>query len=400
MRFFHLSDLHIGKQLHYYNLREDQKHILGQIITYAEEIHPDAVIIAGDIYDKTVPSAEAVALFDDFLTQLSGIRPVIPVLVISGNHDSAERLQYAADILRDHEIYLAGFAPEDPDEYIANVTLKDAYGEVDFYLLPFFKPSYVKNIWDGKKPITYSEAVRRMIKREEIDYEGRRNVLISHQFYTGGGIETKTCDTEICDPENCDPEICVPETVSAGGIDQVDIEAVRYFDYVALGHLHGARSVGEPHIQYCGAPLKYSVNESQQIKSLAMIHLKEKGEKPEIVKLPLHPIRDVRKKRGLLQEILDNAKEEEKDDYISITITDETDPYKPKEQLEKVYTHILEVRADNTRTRQKLEESGEELQIKDPLSIFCDFYEEIQGKALTEEERRVIEETLEKAKGE
>lgn len=385
MKFFHLSDLHIGKQLHRYNLKEDQQVILKEVITYAKELRPDAIVIAGDIYDKSVPSAEAVNVFDEFLTDLSEITPEIPILIISGNHDSPDRLKYASEILKRHHIYFAGNVPERPEEHIEKVTLHDAYGEVDFYLLPFMKPAYVKNIFVDGTPETYSDAVKEIIKREKIDYKDKRNVLVSHQFYVGEKAES---------PETCDSEV-----FSVGGIDNVDIGSVKEFDYVALGHLHGAQCIGKPEIRYCGTLLKYSVSESTQNKSLTVVTLKAKGEKPEIENYPLHPLRDVRKKKGTLDEIIKEAQETEKDDYISITLTDEIDPYKPKEQLERIFSHILEIRVDNQRTRTKLKEMDEELVMKDPFTSFAEFYKEMQGREMNGEEETIMKEIFDKAKG-
>lgn len=385
MKFFHLSDLHIGKQLHRYNLKEDQQVILKEVITYAKELRPDAIVIAGDIYDKSVPSAEAVNVFDEFLTDLSEITPEIPILIISGNHDSPDRLKYASEILKRHHIYLAGNVPERPEEHIEKVTLHDAYGEVDFYLLPFMKPAYVKNIFVDGTPETYSDAVKEIIKREKIDYKDKRNVLVSHQFYVGEKAES---------PETCDSEV-----FSVGGIDNVDIGSVKEFDYVALGHLHGAQCIGKPEIRYCGTLLKYSVSESTQNKSLTVVTLKAKGEKPEIENYALHPLRDVRKKKGTLDEIIKEAQETEKDDYISITLTDEIDPYKPKEQLERIFSHILEIRVDNQRTRTKLKEMDEELVMKDPFTSFAEFYKEMQGREMNGEEETIMKEIFDKAKG-
>lgn len=385
MKFFHLSDLHIGKQLHRYNLKEDQQVILKEVITYAKELRPDAIVIAGDIYDKSVPSAEAVNVFDEFLTDLSEITLEIPILIISGNHDSPDRLKYASEILKRHHIYLAGNVPERPEEHIEKVTLHDVYGEVDFYLLPFMKPAYVKNIFVDGTPETYSDAVKEIIKREKIDYKDKRNVLVSHQFYVGEKAES---------PETCDSEV-----FSVGGIDNVDIGSVKEFDYVALGHLHGAQCIGKPEIRYCGTLLKYSVSESTQNKSLTVVTLKAKGEKPEIENYPLHPLRDVRKKKGTLDEIIKEAQETEKDDYISITLTDEIDPYKPKEQLERIFSHILEIRVDNQRTRTKLKEMDEELVMKDPFTSFAEFYKEMQGREMNGEEETIMKEIFDKAKG-
>ena len=378
MKLFHLSDLHIGKQLHHYNLREDQEHILREVIDYAKELHPDAIMIAGDIYDKSVPSAEAVAVFDDFLTELSLIEPVIPILMIAGNHDSAQRLDYASRILGHHNIHIAGNPPETREQKIKKVTLTDEHGEIDFYLLPFLKPGYVRNVFDEPAE-SYSDAVLKLIAREQIDWK-RRNVLISHQFYIGNGQTPKTCDSE---------------NISVGGIDQVDIDGVKQFDYVALGHLHGAQKVFMENIRYCGTLLKYSVSESGQEKSLHVISLGEKGEEISVEKLPLHPLRDVRKLRGKLTDLIEEALPENRDDYVSITLTDEVDPYKPKEQLEKVYSHILEIRVDNTRTRQRLEDFQEEITLVGPLEIFGDFYKEIQGKELSSEEQALILDILE-----
>ena len=379
MRFFHLSDLHIGKQLHHYSLKEDQEHILGEIIEYVGKLHPDAVVIAGDIYDKPVPSAEAVTLFDDFLTRLAKIRPQIPVMIISGNHDSADRLRYAAGILKEEKIYLAGSVPQKEEEHIEKVALKDEWGEVNFFLLPFLKPAYVRRLFEENPPETYSDAVNRLIKRENINFKDERNVLISHQFYMGSYL----------------PETCDSETISIGGLDQIDITGVEPFDYVALGHLHGKQKVKDEHIRYCGTPLKYSVSEASHTKALTVVTLGEKGKSVKIEEYPLHPLRDVRKITGKLKEIL--KEELSPEDYVSITLTDETDPYHPKEQLETVFSKILEVRIDNTRTRTKWMEA-EELVLKTPEENFADFFEKMQGRTMDPEEETLILQILEEAR--
>ena len=379
MRFFHLSDLHIGKQLHHYSLKEDQEHILGELIEYAGKLHPDAVVIAGDIYDKPVPSAEAVTLFDDFLTRLAKIRPQIPVMIISGNHDSADRLRYAAGILKKEKIYLAGSVPQKEEEHIEKVALKDEWGEVNFFLLPFLKPAYVRRLFEENPPETYSDALNRLIKRENINFKDERNVLVSHQFYMGSYL----------------PETCDSETISIGGLDQIDITGVEPFDYVALGHLHGKQKVKDEHIRYCGTPLKYSVSEASHTKALTVVTLGEKGESVKIEEYPLHPLRDVRKITGKLKEIL--KEERSPEDYVSITLTDETDPYHPKEQLETVFSKILEVRIDNTRTRTKWMET-EELVLKTPEENFADFFEKMQGRTMDPEEETLILQILEEAR--
>lgn len=389
MRFFHLSDLHIGKQLHHYNLREDQEHILGEVISYAEKLHPDAVVIAGDIYDKSVPSGEAVTVFDDFITGLSRIVPAIPILIISGNHDSARRLDYASRLLGSHQIYIAGKAPETEEEHLRKITLQDEYGDVHFWLLPFLKPGYVRGLCGGELPESYTAAVRAVLEREQIDPE-ERNVIVSHQFYTGKDMDTG---------EDVAPETCDSELLSVGGIDNVDISVLRDFDYAALGHLHGAQKVGAEHIRYCGTLLKYSVSESGQKKMLHMVELGAKGSSARVEKLPLHPLRDVRKLRGELAEVINAAQPEQRDDYVSVTLTDEIDPYKPKEQLEKVYSHILEVRMDNERTRKKLEFAEEEICIEDPARVFSDFFREMQGREMSEEEKKIVDNVFDRVKG-
>lgn len=383
MKFFHLSDLHIGKQLHHYNLRADQQHVLTEVIALAEEIRPDAILIAGDIYDKSVPSGEAVSLFDDFLTRLSNIQPAIPVLIIAGNHDSAQRLDYASRLLGRHHIYIAGKVPEMENEYLKRVTLTDGYGKVNFYLLPFLKPGYVRGLCGGELPESYTDAVKRILEREDINL-GERNVLLSHQFYTGNGDAPSTCDSEL---------------LSVGGIDSVDISAVKGFDYVALGHLHGAQRAGADYIRYCGTLLKYSVSEAEHEKSLHVVELGAKGEPVCVKKIPVHPLRDVRKLRGNLADIIAQADPSHREDYVSVTLIDEIAPYKPKEQLEKMYSHILEVRIDNERTRKKLKFSEEDIRIEDPLSVFREFYKEMQNREMTVEEQGVLNKVFDAVKG-
>lgn len=378
MRFFHLSDLHLGKQLHGYSLLEDQRHILREITEYAKKLRPDAVVIAGDIYDKSVPSAEAVTLFDDFLTELATFESMA-VFIISGNHDSASRLEYAGRLLGQQGIYIAGHAA-----YLKKVTLTDAFGEVDFYLLPFLKPGYVRHLFENENIETYSDAVRLILEKENID-TARRTVLISHQFYTGNG-ET--------------PAICDSELFSVGGIDNVDTAVLPDFDYVALGHLHGAQQVGQENVRYCGTPLKYSVSEAAHVKSLYVVELGKKDTPAVVTTYPLHPLRDVRVVRGTLQEIIAQAAAGNRNDYISVTLTDETEPYKPKEQLEQVYSHILEIRVDNARTRKRLEEFDEEIHLEDPVSMFAEFYQEIQERELTEAERIFVMDVWESVKEE
>ncbi|NLP15514.1 MAG: exonuclease SbcCD subunit D [Clostridiales bacterium] len=382
MKIFHISDLHIGKQLHFYNMKDDQIAILAQIVDRARELRPDALIIAGDIYDKTVPSAEAYTIFNRFLNDMSELKPDIPVLIIAGNHDSAERLNYASAFLEKENIFISVQSPGNEDEYLKKIVLKDEYGDVNFYMLPFTKPGHVRHLFDEGIVTSYDSAVKALIKRENIDYS-KRNVLISHQFYISGDVSPETCDSE-------------QVYITVGGIDSVDIEAVKDFDYVALGHLHGAQSIGMKHIRYSGTPLKYSVSEEKHVKAITMVTLNDKGSEPVIDRIPLYPIRDVRSEKGLISDIISRATDTNRHDYISITITDEDEIYRPKDQLEEHYDHILEVKIDNSRTRARLEAEDLEAAVLDPLEAFKQFYQEMQGVPMSSEEESIMIDVINK----
>lgn len=375
MKIFHLSDLHIGKQLHHYSLKEDQQFILEQILERIGEERPDAVLFAGDIYDSTVPSAEAVALFDEFLTRLSEMETA--VFIIAGNHDSGKRLSYASRILSGSRIHIAGLPPQQPDEHIQKVTLEDEYGPVDFYLLPFTKPSHVR-LLTQEQNLSCHQAVKLLLEREEID-TGRRNVILSHQFYTAGGRAPEQSDSEI-------------HTV--GGLDQVDVSLLDVFDYAALGHIHRPQKMGRDSVRYCGTPLQYSISEAGDEKSITRVTMGEKGSSPVIEMIPLKPMHPVRKLSGTLLEILENAETEEEENYVSITLTDDIDPYYPKERLEELYHRILELRIDNARTRRILDFTGTEVEIMNPKEAFVRFFQEMNGREMTEEEEGRIEEII------
>lgn len=380
MKLFHISDLHIGKQLHYYNLARNQVEILGQIVKKAKEYRPDVILIAGDIYDKSVPSAEAYAIFDTFLIELSEITPSIPVLMIAGNHDSAERLNYASTFLEKHNIYISVLPPQHEEERLRRLVLQDSYGEVNFYLLPFTKPGYVRQLFEEGVVTSYDSAVRALLEREKIDYDSR-NVLVSHQFYIAGDKLPETCESE-------------QAYISVGGVDSVDVAAVRQFDYVALGHLHGPQQIGERHIRYSGTPLKYSVSEERHTKSITMITMGAKGEEIVIERLPFIVRQEVRKEQGSLRELIDRATDKNRNDFISITLTDEEELYKPKDQLEEHYNFILEVRVENSRTRAMLEKLTGEASVLDPLKAFREFYQEMNNEPMNSEEERLFMEIL------
>lgn len=389
MQFFHVSDLHIGKQLNGYSLKENQEAVLGQIIAAAEKEKPSAILICGDIYDKTVPSGEAFEMFNDFLEGLGGIRPQIPVLIIAGNHDSPERLRFAGSFLEKHKIFISALPPAAPEEHLKRVRLEDEYGPVNFYMLPFVKPGMVKHLLEKEQGengeenpgvFGYEDAVKRLLERENINFE-ERNVLLSHQFYVSGEIK----------PEICDSELAV---ISAGGLDSIDIRTVEAFDYVALGHLHGYQKVGKDYICYSGSPYKYSVSEEGHKKAVLAVTLYEKNKPAEKKRIPLFGLQEVRRERGSLEEVLNRATEKNRRDFISITLTDERENYNFREKLEETYEYILEIKVDNDRTRKAMEEGGEEACVLSPMESFREFYQAVRQSPMSAEESAIMEKLI------
>lgn len=310
MKFFHLSDLHIGLKLMNHDLAEEQRHILSEIVKWAEKRRPDAVVIAGDIYDKSVPSAEAVSLFDYFVTELSRRLPQAKIMMISGNHDNAERVNVFRSILERQNIYMIGRPPELPGEKIEKVPMQDAHGIVNFYLLPFVKPSMVRQITGTDEEgnnLSYDAAVRSLIEREKLD-KTARNVLVSHQFYLSAGKE---------EGQEREPS----EAVTVGMIDSVQGDVLNRFDYAALGHIHKAQRLNDRETcRYCGTPLACSFAEAGQRKGVVEVTLGAKGD-VHIEMLPLVPLHEVRTLCGSLEQILAEPSE----DYVSIMLTDAED---------------------------------------------------------------------------
>ncbi len=329
MRFFHLSDLHIGLRLYNRSLEEDQRYVFRQITEMAGKEQPDAVLIAGDVYDKAVPSAEAVELFDEFLTGLAEAAPEAEIMIISGNHDSAPRLNVFRGLLKSRKIHMIGQPPRKPEEGIERVTLRDSFGDVHFYLLPYVRPSMVREAVAGENEgsLSYEDTLRRLIQRENVD-SSMRNVLVSHQFYLPAG-------TDAADMERMESEVC-----TVGNIDQVSSEVLEPFDYAALGHIHKPMTLGEARFRYCGTPLACSVSEAGQQKGVILAELGEKGHLSTRV-LPLHPLREVRILSGSLPEILAQASE----DYVSIRLvgTGEGTP-DTIDRLRAAFPNLLEIR--------------------------------------------------------
>lgn len=366
MKFFHLSDLHIGLKLMNRDLSEDQEYIFRQITDLAALHRPDAVVIAGDIYDRAVPSAEAVELFDRFLTGLTQAVPGTAVMIVSGNHDSGLRLNCFRSVLARQQVHMIGLPPQRPEEFIEKVVLEDDWGPVNFYLLPFVKPSMVKQIVgteENGNNLSYDETLRRLIDRENID-ESRRNVLVSHQFYLPPHVQANQV-------ERMESEI---RTV--GNIDEVSGEMLQIFDYAALGHIHKPMKVGDEFHRYCGTPLACSVSEAGQAKGIVMVEMEEKGNLKTSV-LPLTPLRQVRLLRGTLSQVLAQAC----GDYVTVVLTDRTDLdiLDMQDRLRSAFPRLLEIRRETMRQAdyRVQAEPGKQL---DPFELCCAFLGETTGE--------------------
>ena len=371
MKLIHLSDLHIGKRVNEVSMIEDQEYILTQVIRIIDQEQPDAILIAGDVYDKSVPSAEAVTLFDDFLVRLA--KRQIPVLIISGNHDSAERLAFGNRLLQSGGIHISPV-------YSGNlepVTLRDAHGEVHFWLLPFLKPAHVKRHFPEAEINTYTDAVRVAVEKMGID-KAKRNVLLTHQFVTGAS----TCESE---------------EISVGGSDNVDASVFEDFDYVALGHIHGPQNIGSNRIRYCGTILKYSFSEASHHKSVTVAELGEKGEL-QLHLCPLIPKRDMRKIRGTFAEVTDKSfyQGTAVEDYLHIELTDEEDVPEAIGKLRLIYPNLMTLTYDNTRTRQnQVVGSAQDVQRKSMLELFEELYEIQNNQPMSQEQRNFARELIE-----
>lgn len=374
MRFAHLSDLHIGKRVNGFSMIEDQKYILNQVVEIIKREEVEAVILAGDIYDKTIPSAEAVQVLDDFLIQLSNLN--LPIFVISGNHDSAERLSFGARVLRKSQIYIS----ELYNGEITPITLEDEYGKIHVYLMPFLKPALVRQALGREEIVTYQDAVEMAIHQIPLKEEDR-NILVAHQFVIGASKSDS-------------------EEVSVGGLDQISHTLFESFDYTALGHIHGPQHIGKETIRYCGTPLKYSFSEEAHTKSVTIIDLEQKG-KTTIRMVPLIPMRDMRKIRGKYEEIISQALVDNRslEDYIQITLTDEEDVLNGLENLRKIYPNIMRFEYDNKRTREQNELTNTVvIEQRSELELFEEFYFLQNNQEISKEQRELLQAIIEEEK--
>ena len=370
MKLIHLSDLHIGKRVNEVSMIEDQEYILLQILQIIDEEKADAVLIAGDVYDKSVPSAEAVTLFDDFLCSLAERN--LPVLIISGNHDSPERLAFGGRLLQAGGIYISPVY----DGNILPITLADEDGDVDFWLLPFIKPAHVKRFYPDEGIETYTDACRVATQKMAIDPR-KRNVLLTHQFVTGAS----TCESE---------------EISVGGSDNVDASVFANFDYVALGHIHGPQNIGSNRIRYCGTPLKYSFSECNHHKSVTVVHLGAKGAL-ELHLRPLIPRHDLRQIRGAFAEITEKVFYEATatDDYLHIILTDEEDVPEAIGKLRIIYPNLMKLSYDNARTRtDQIIDGAENVQRKSPLELFRELYQLQNNQSMSQQQCSFVQELI------
>ena len=374
MKFAHIADLHIGKRVHDFSMLEDQRYILEEMLRIFDEEKVDGVLIAGDVYDKTVPSAEAVQVFDDFITKLAKME--MPIYMISGNHDSAERLAFGAQLFENYGFYIS---PVYEGE-VKKVEVEDVYGTVNIWLLPFLKPATVRHALQREDINTYEEGVVAALQGCEIDTE-QRNILVAHQFVTGADRSDS-------------------EETSVGGLDNVSAEVFEDFDYVALGHIHRAQKMGRETLRYSGTPLKYSFSEADHKKSVTILELLEKG-RVEIHVVPLVPRRDMRKMRGTYMEVTakDAYTEENKMDYLQITLTDEEDVPGALQKLRTVYSNLMRLEYDNARTRENREVQAVEAQEqKSELELFEEFYELLNNESMKDDQVEFVEKLIQDLK--
>ncbi|MGI6257416.1 MAG: exonuclease SbcCD subunit D [Anaerovoracaceae bacterium] len=367
MKLIHLSDLHIGKKINEFSMLEDQKYIFDRILQIVGEEEPQGILLAGDIYDKSVPSAEAVALFDRFLTRLSEKK--IPLFIISGNHDNPQRLSFGGNIMRNSKIYVSPvFSGK-----IEPVILSDDHGEVGIFLLPFLKPAHVRSAYKDAEIDSYQAAVKKVIGDMTV-LSRRRNVLVAHQFVTGGTT-------------------CGSEDIYVGDTGNISADLFEEFDYVALGHLHRPQNISRETLRYCGSPLKYSFSEASHTKSVTVVELEEKG-KVSVRTVPLEPLRDMREIKGKYMEI--SAKSfyqgTQTDDYIHVILTDEEDVPDALGKLRSIYPNIMRLTYHNTRTWTNQEILAlEEGAAKHPLEIIGALYEMQNNCPMNETQRELAE---------
>ena len=372
MKIMHLSDLHIGKKVNEYSMLQDQIYILKEILRIIDNEKVETVIIAGDVYDRSLPPNEALELFDEFLYQLSSRN--VNVFVISGNHDSPERISYGGRMMTENKIFLSPVY----DGNVKPTTLNDEYGKVNFYMLPFVRPADIRRYFPDENIENYTDAVKVAIDNMNVDFS-ERNILITHQFVTGA-------------------ELSESEDIIVGGTDNVSGEVFDGFDYVALGHIHREQTVGKDDIRYCGTPLKYSFSEAKHIKSVTILDFKDK-ENIEYSKIPLTPLRDMREISGTYDELTlkSNYENTNVDDYLHITLTDEEDIPDAIGKLRSIYPNIMKLDYDNLRTRGSgIVDAIENIESKSPFELFADLFKQQNNQDMSEEQEEIMRNLIDK----
>lgn len=372
MKIMHLSDLHIGKKVNEYSMLQDQIYILKEILRIIDNEKVETVIIAGDVYDRSLPPNEALELFDEFLYQLSSRN--VNVFVISGNHDSPERISYGGRMMTDNKIFLSPVY----DGNVKPISLNDDYGEVNFYLLPFVRPADIRRYFPDENIENYTDAVKVAIDNMNVDFN-ERNILVTHQFVTGA-------------------ELSESEDIIVGGTDNVSGEVFDGFDYVALGHIHREQTVGKDNIRYCGTPLKYSFSEAKNIKSVTILDFNDKGN-IEYSKIPLTPFRDMREIRGTYYELTLKSSYESTntEDYLHITLTDEEDIPDAIGKLRSIYPNIMKLDYDNLRTRGSgTVDAIENIESKSPFELFADLFKQQNNQDMSEEQEEIMRNLIDK----
>lgn len=368
MKLVHLGDLHLGKRVNGFSMLEDQEFILKSILEVIDDEKPDGVLVAGDVYDRSIPSEEAVNMLDEFLVSLS--RRNLQVILISGNHDSADRLAFGRKFFSQSGIHISPVY----EGQIAPVTLCDEYGELDVWPIPFVKPVHVRRFYPEAEVGNYTDAMRVIVEHLPID-SGRRNVCIAHQFIVGASV-------------------CASEELSVGGTDQVSADVFAPFDYVALGHLHGPQKISKDTIRYAGSPLKYSFSEWNQKKGVTVVEIEASGSEPVITMIPLKPLRDMKKLKGSFEEVRQSGLSMEeflRQDYYEITLTDEQDIPNGLSRLREVFPNIMTMGYDNVRTRARAGAlTGENVEKKSEMELFEELYERQNGTGLNEEQRAYL----------
>ena len=382
MKILHCADLHLGRCLLEESLILEQRYILDEIIKIVSIHHVDVVLICGDVYDKSVPSIEAVRLFSQFLTSLYHMN--VKVFVIAGNHDSKDRLSFGNELFIDNGVYIEGLF----DGNLRCVTLNDEYGSINIYMLPFVKPADVRLHFPDVDIQSYDDAIRCIIKHSTID-KSKRNIIMVHQFVTGNSVNVERCDSE---------------TISLGGVDNVDVSNFDSFDYVAMGHVHGAQKLIKETVRYAGSPLKYSFSEVFQKKSLPLIEIKEKNN-IHVDLIPLTPLHDMRKIKGKLNDLIsqDITSFGDVNDYLHVVLTDEDYVIDAIGKLRKVYPNVLKIDYDNERTKDNINLKNSvsgDVTKRSELDIFKEFYMNQNHIELDDDRIKILENIIKDIKNE